>query len=110
MNVFCLPHFPAGITVPLAAAIERRPVTKNSRAIIITTIQAGTRPSCTKATRMAETNTLSAGKNKEKPGGGKERKGPAPEATNRAGWGSRKNKTIALKKTHGVVRKTRATT
>jgi hypothetical protein len=98
INVFCFPNFPAGITVPFAAAIKRIPLTTNSRAIMITTIHAGTRPSCTKAIKMAETNTLSAVRS---------RKTPSSDTMwyRRARYPSKKSVMDARKKTTAAVRK-----
>jgi hypothetical protein len=55
-----LPKSLAWITTFWDAAIPRSPVMARSRPTISTTIQAGTRPTCTKEIRLAEIRSLSA--------------------------------------------------
>ena len=58
--ILAFPHAEAGITIPWPEAIERSPVTANSRPTTTTTIQAGTRPTSTSEMNAAEIRSLSA--------------------------------------------------
>lgn len=57
----------AGITMPSAAASERSPCTRNSRATMTMAIHAGTTATCTSAISAAETKTLSAVRSRKTP-------------------------------------------
>src|SRR5215471_14487849 len=58
--ILALPQTDAGITIPSLAAIDRSPVTANSRATMMTTIQAGATPISTSEMNAADTRSLSA--------------------------------------------------
>jgi hypothetical protein len=59
-SILNFPIFEAEITTPSAAAIERKPVTANSRPMIITTAHAGASWFSTREIKAAEISSLSA--------------------------------------------------
>src|SRR5258708_2180479 len=74
------------------------------------TIQAGTRPSCTKASRMAETNTLSAVRSKKIPRGDTTWYFRARMPSKRSVMDARKKTTVAVRKAQGWLTITSANT
>ena len=58
--IFILPSGEAGIIKPSTDAISRRPITMNSRPMMITTIQACIKPISTSEIKAAEISSLSA--------------------------------------------------
>ena len=60
VSILNLPIFDAEITTPSAAAIDRKPVTANSRPMMMTTAQAGASWFSTSEINAAEISSLSA--------------------------------------------------